>query len=89
MSGMDYVEFYFNGVYQITVTGPGPEYTWVYEYYPIPNAFVDAVGYDVAGNDASDRVDNPKSKSVQNVNQNTQSQGVNEIIQKVNTLRRG
>ena len=89
MSGMDYVEFYFNGVYQTVVEGEGPEYVWTIQYNPMPNAFVDAVGYDVAGNDASDRVDNPKSKNVQSLNQNTQSQQIKELVQNVQTLNNG
>jgi hypothetical protein len=48
-SGMERVEFYFNGVLQETVTGSGPTYVWVITYNPVPKAYFKAVGYDMAG----------------------------------------
>jgi len=58
-SGMERVEFYFNNVLQETVTGGGPTYQWIIEYNPIPNAVVKATAYDIAGNSASDEIENP------------------------------
>jgi hypothetical protein len=60
MSGMERVEFYFNGVLQVTVTGAGPEFIWEMEYSPIPDATFTAVAYDFAGNDAFDEIKNPE-----------------------------
>ena len=60
-SGMDRVEFYLNDVLQETVTGTGPEYTWVIQYYPLPQVTFKATAYDVAGNSASDQIVNPEN----------------------------
>jgi hypothetical protein len=56
MSGMERVEFYFNGEIQETVYGPGPEYVWCLRYWPIPQAYFGAIGYDNAGNSESDDI---------------------------------
>jgi hypothetical protein len=60
-SGMDRVEFFVNDVLQETVTGAGPTYTWLIQYYPLPQVFFKATAYDIAGNFASDVVANPQS----------------------------
>ena len=58
-SGMERVEFYFNGVLQETVTGSGPTYVWVIEYIPVPQAYFKAVGYDMAGLNDFYQIENP------------------------------
>jgi len=50
MSGIDRVEFYFNGVLEKTLTGNGPEYVWSYEYAPLPQVTIKGIAYDKAGN---------------------------------------
>ena len=55
-SGMERVEFYFNSELQETVYGPGPEYVWCLRYWPIPQAYFGAIGYDNAGNSESDDI---------------------------------
>jgi hypothetical protein len=69
-SGMDRVEFFLNNVLQETVTGPGPTFQWMITYYPLPQVYFKATGYDIAGNFASDVIENPKSYS-KNTNQQT------------------
>ncbi|MGF3584392.1 MAG: OmpL47-type beta-barrel domain-containing protein [Thermoplasmatota archaeon] len=64
MSGMDRVEFYLNYVLQETVTGPGPTYVWVLpNYNPIIKVTIKAVGYDMAGHNAFDQIEQPKPHS--------------------------
>jgi hypothetical protein len=69
-SGMERVEFYFNNVLQETVPGSGPTYVWVIQYNPLPNAVFKAVGYDFAGNDAYDEIENPDPHSNSQGNSN-------------------
>jgi hypothetical protein len=63
MSGMERVEFYFNDYLQSTVNGSGPTYQWTIEYMPFPNVVVKAIGYDVAGNQNFDEIEDPKPHS--------------------------
>jgi hypothetical protein len=49
ISGVDRVEFYFNGVLQATVNAPGP-YQWTLQPIPHVNGSVFIIAYDVAGN---------------------------------------
>jgi hypothetical protein len=58
-SGMERVEFWFNGELQETIYGPGPEYIYTTPYIPPPHAFWEAIGYDMAGNSASDYISSP------------------------------
>ncbi|MCX6667786.1 MAG: Ig-like domain-containing protein, partial [Euryarchaeota archaeon] len=67
-SGMDKVEFYFNGNLQTTVPGAGPTYTWVFTYFPLPNVDIKATAYDKAGNNRFEIIHNPQNS------QNQQSQ---------------
>jgi hypothetical protein len=67
-SGMDKVEFYFNANLQETVSGPGPTYTWVFTYFPLPNVDIKAISYDLAGNNRFEIIHNPQNS------QNQQSQ---------------
>jgi len=54
LSGIDRVEFYFNGVLQTNITAPGP-YVWTLQ--PIPHyGHVKVIAYDCAGNNASSSV---------------------------------
>jgi len=52
LSGMWYVEFFFNGVLQFNATAPGP-YTWTLTPIPHVNGTVKANAVDRAGNNAS------------------------------------
>jgi hypothetical protein len=70
-SGMDRVEFFLNGLWQKTIVGSGPEYHWSFKYHGGLNINVRADAYDIAGNMASDVVEDPKSTEY---NQNTQQQ---------------
>jgi hypothetical protein len=63
-SGMAYVEFYFNEFLQITVSGPGPEYTWIYNYTHLPNVQIKAIAYDVAGNNIFKTIENPTNLEI-------------------------
>jgi len=63
MSLMEHVEFFFNNVYQTTVTGPGPTYQWIFVYNPIPKAFVKVVAYDMACNNDFDEIEDPTPHS--------------------------
>ena len=60
-SGMQRVEFWFNGELMETVYGPGPEYVWEFLYEPVPTAYFKAIAYDMAGNNAYDSVRSPPS----------------------------
>jgi hypothetical protein len=48
MSGVAYVEFYFNAVLQFTANAPGP-YEWTLQPIPNVNGTIRAIAYDVAG----------------------------------------
>jgi hypothetical protein len=56
MSGMQRVEWYWNGALANTVTGPGPNYVYNYTWTPgIPKYTIKAIAYDMAGlNDFKD-----------------------------------
>jgi hypothetical protein len=75
MSGLcGIVDIYFNGVLQETVTGPGPDYVWAYQYAPLPNFTIKIVTYDIAGNIGEVEIINPHSipsPSNPNVQKNT------------------
>jgi hypothetical protein len=60
MSGIDYVEFYFNYELQDIVDAPGP-YEWLYTYYGGLDVVVTAIAYDKAGNFDSDEIINPST----------------------------
>jgi hypothetical protein len=59
-SGMERVEFYLNGGLEKIITGPGPEYIFSLPYIPPPYALWTAIGFDFAGLEASDFVENPE-----------------------------
>jgi hypothetical protein len=63
MSGMDRVEFYINDIMQENITSPGPTYKWIQKLGNIPNFTITAIGYDMAGNDNFDEIQNPKPHS--------------------------
>jgi len=64
MSGMDRVEFLRNNKVQSTVSGPGPTYQWVLEQYkPTPYDYFKVIGYDLAGNDDFDEIEQPNNIS--------------------------
>jgi hypothetical protein len=53
-SGMERTEFYLNGVLQVTLTGPGPTYSWIIIIYGRPPKIeIKTVIYDMACNNAS------------------------------------
>jgi len=60
MSGMDYVEFYFNDELQYTAEEPdggtNDDWSWSLIYFPIPCAIFGAKAYDNAGNSAWDEI---------------------------------
>jgi hypothetical protein len=59
-SGMERVEFYLNEGLEKIITGPGPEYIFSLPYIPPPYALWTAIGFDFAGLQASDFVENPE-----------------------------
>jgi hypothetical protein len=71
-SGMDRVEFFFNGIWQETIVGPGPTYEWDFTYHGGLNVVVTAFGFDIAGNMAFDEID-PVTTYNQNCQQQSQS----------------
>jgi hypothetical protein len=71
-SGMDRVEFFLNEVLQTVVSGSGPTYQWSFTYHGDLNIDIGADGYDIAGNFASDAVENPRPTSYNYINQNSQ-----------------
>jgi hypothetical protein len=70
-SGMDRVEFFLGEIWQETIEGPGPTYEWDFTYHGGLNIVVRVDGYDIAGNMASDHIENPEGFSY---NQNSQQQ---------------
>jgi hypothetical protein len=72
-SGMSRVEFFFNGLYQETVVGPGPTYEWGFTYHGGLNLIIRADGYDIAGNMESDDIRDPTVTNYQNNQQQSQS----------------
>ena len=65
-SGMDRVEFLRNNKVQSTVSGPGPTYYWCIEYKPTPHDYFNdfkVIGYDKAGNDDFDEIEQPTNIS--------------------------
>ena len=65
MSGMQKVEFYFNGELQETITGAGPDYVWTYQYTLLQNVVIKGVAYDYAGWTNSAELHNPRCSSTQ------------------------
>ncbi|MFA5102979.1 MAG: hypothetical protein WC525_07475 [Candidatus Thermoplasmatota archaeon] len=59
LSGMEKVEFYFNGELQETVMGAGPEYVWSYKWLNPCVITIKAVAYDNAGWTASAEIVEP------------------------------
>jgi hypothetical protein len=76
MSGMDKVEFYYNGVLQVTVNGTGPDFVWTYIYAPLPSVTIKGIAYDKAGLNDFKTLDNPSSYE----NQQSQSQLIQNLI---------
>jgi hypothetical protein len=72
VSGMDRVEFYLNEVLQSVVSGSGPTYQWSFTYHGGLNIDIRAVGYDIAGNNAIDIIENPRPTSYNYINQDSQ-----------------
>jgi len=70
-SGIDRVEFYFNGVLKYIAYAPGP-YQWTLSPIPHINATVKAVAYDKAGNSAWAWIPISCSNSQSNNHPNTQ-----------------
>jgi len=58
MSGIGRVEFYFNGVLELTVTGTVPTYVWNFSYAPLPNVIIKVIAYDNAGWNSSAELTN-------------------------------
>jgi hypothetical protein len=77
LSGMNEVEFYLNDVLQDTVPGSGPTYQWGFKYYGGWAITIKATGYDIAGNDASDQVADPKNINIHSMPSSTV---VNKVI---------
>jgi hypothetical protein len=71
-SGMDRVEFFLNEKHQSTVTGPGPTYQWQFVYHQDFSVDIRADAYDIAGNMASDIVEDPRPAEYNNFNFNMQ-----------------
>ncbi len=62
MSGMDYVEFWYNEVKQKTVTGAGPDYVWEVSYpFPSFSPIIKGIAFDKAGNDDFRSIENPSN----------------------------
>jgi hypothetical protein len=60
MSGMQRVEFYWNGALVSTVGGPGPMYVYNYSWTPgVPFYILKAIAYDMAGLNSSAELLNP------------------------------
>jgi hypothetical protein len=70
-SGMDRVEFYLNEILQSVVSGSGPTYQWSFIYHGGLNINVRADAFDIAGNLASDIIENAKPTSYNYNNQNS------------------
>jgi hypothetical protein len=58
-SGMDRVEFFMNAGHQSTVSGSGPTYQWEFNWFADTSIDIRADAYDIAGNMASDLVQDP------------------------------
>jgi hypothetical protein len=82
-SGMSHVEFFLNDLLQDTIYGPGPTYEWGFTYNGDLNIVVKATGYDMAGNFASDEIDNPKNKDDNQLQSKSYSLLTNPLIQRV------
>jgi len=67
-SGVERFEFYINDVLQVTITGPGPSFSWCFKYFPIKNFIIKIICYDMAGNKAGVVINNsdihPRFRSV-------------------------
>jgi len=72
-SGIDRVEFFFNGVWQETIVGSGPEFKWSFIYHGGLNIIITVVAYDIAGNMAIDELDQVTCTYNLNNQQQTQS----------------
>lgn len=58
-SGLDRCEFSFNGLLQVTLEGPGPDYRWSYNFSALPHVIVKAIVYDTTGNSISAQIEDP------------------------------
>ena len=79
-SGMDRVEFFLNDGLQAVVSGSGPTYQWSFIYFGDLSIDIRADAYDIAGNMASDLVQDPVPTSYNYNNQNSQQQTI-KILQ--------
>jgi hypothetical protein len=82
-SGMHRVEFFLNGLLQETIVDPGPTYEWTIWYHILPNVIFEATGFDMAGNSATDAVENPdfiENQQQQSQPQQHQQQKTQKII---------
>jgi hypothetical protein len=70
-SGMGRVEFYLNEILQSVVSGSGPTYQWSFIYHGGLNINVRADAFDIAGNLASDIIENAKPTSYNIINQDS------------------
>ena len=76
MSLMEHVEFFFNNIYQVSVTGPGPVYQWIFVYNPIPKAYIRVDAYDMGCNMDFDEIEDPTPHS----NEQTLPQSVTQTL---------
>ncbi|KYK31365.1 MAG: hypothetical protein AYK22_02480 [Thermoplasmatales archaeon SG8-52-3] len=76
-SGIGFVEFYFNGLLQDTVSGSGPEYRWIIKLPNGMNTIIKAIAYNRAGLFDCDEIKDPVSSSN---NQIISSQKISSII---------
>jgi len=52
-NGMERIDFYINNIYQVTITGPGPTYAWIFTIYGKPRIEFKIIVYDFACNNAT------------------------------------
>jgi len=62
-SGMERVDFYLNSLFEVSVTGSGPTYQWIVELGNVPHTIIRAIGYDMAGNNDFDEIEDPTPHS--------------------------
>jgi hypothetical protein len=70
-SGMDRVEFFLNAGLQSVVSGSGPTYQWSWIYFGDLSVDIRADAYDIAGNMASDIIEDPVTTEFSNQQQQT------------------
>ena len=82
-SGMERVDYYLNSLFEITVTGSGPTYQWIVELGNVPHVIIRAIGYDMAGNNDYDEIEDPVSHS----NEQSLPQSATQTTIKINLGR--